>query len=122
MCIRDRIWPLALRIDEHIKRLIILDISELAFDQYGNYVVQELIEQANSIELWKIMKKLCNHLDLLSTNKYGSNVLESLIEHLNLCQLPVLLDRLSSAVDVKTIGDHPYGQYVIKRLNKYLYN
>eukprot|EP00760_Papus_ankaliazontas_P034410 PhM_4_TR7176/c0_g1_i1/m.27784/K17943/PUM; pumilio RNA-binding family len=56
-------------------------VEELVLDQYGNYVVQFLIVNAQPIERQRVILRLLPRMLDLSKHKYASNVAEKMIQH-----------------------------------------
>ena len=54
---------------------------ELSQHQYGNYVLQHIIEYQNNNERKNILNQLQGRIFELSVHKYASNVIEKLLTH-----------------------------------------
>ncbi len=53
----------------------------LAQDQYGNYVIQHVVERGSPEERGVVYTALSPHILVLSRNKFASNVVEKLLLH-----------------------------------------
>ena len=54
---------------------------QLAQDQYGNYVIQHVVEQGRPHERNQVYERLFPHIVVLSQNKFASNVVEKMLLH-----------------------------------------
>ena len=54
---------------------------QLAQDQYGNYVIQHVVEQGKPHERDAVYDRLFPHIVVLSQNKFASNVVEKMLLH-----------------------------------------
>lgn len=54
---------------------------QLAQDQYGNYVIQHVVEQGRPHERNQVFERLFPHIVVLSQNKFASNVVEKMLLH-----------------------------------------
>jgi len=66
--------------------LCVADLSmqatvQLAQDQYGNYVIQHVVEQGRPHERNQVYDRLFPHIVVLSQNKFASNVVEKMLLH-----------------------------------------
>lgn len=50
-------------------------------DQYGNYVIQHILERGKDQDKTKIMKKISGRILSLSKHKFASNVVEKCFEY-----------------------------------------
>lgn len=55
--------------------------ADLAQDQYGNYVVQHVLEYGKDPQKEAIMKVLKTSIEHLSKQKFSSNVIEKCLQH-----------------------------------------
>lgn len=62
-------------LDDIVKRTI-----ELSQDQYGNYVIQHVLEHGKDMHKLIIIKAINDSLHSLSVQKYSSNVIEKCFE------------------------------------------
>jgi hypothetical protein len=54
---------------------------QLTQDQYGNYVIQHVLEHGTNAERTAIISQLAPHIVALSQNKFASNVVEKCLLH-----------------------------------------
>jgi hypothetical protein len=54
---------------------------QLGQDQYGNYVIQHVVEQGKPHERDAVYERLFPHIVVLSQNKFASNVVEKMLLH-----------------------------------------
>ena len=64
---------------------------ELAQDQYGNYVVQHVVEFGKPAHKEAIIKALKGRIGDLSRQKFASNVIEKCLKHVGPKEVEVLL-------------------------------
>jgi hypothetical protein len=118
-------------------------ISELAYDQFGNYAVQELIEHAGTCEeRGEVLQSLRGGFVRMSMQKYASNVVEKSLRFGTKEEregiIAEIIDGESFTLD-KEMGSgdlalplhgtavsplvaimvHPYGNYVVQRMVEY---
>ncbi|KAF6151266.1 hypothetical protein GIB67_002965 [Kingdonia uniflora] len=60
---------------------ILQSISTLAEDQYGNYVVQHILQHGKPDERSFVINKLAGHMVKMSQQKYASNVIEKCLTY-----------------------------------------
>jgi pumilio RNA-binding family len=72
--------------EEIVKRAV-----ELAQDQYGNYVVQHVVEFGKPVHKEGVMKALKGRIADLSRQKYSSNVIEKCLKHVGPKDVEALL-------------------------------
>nr|XP_009795321.1 PREDICTED: pumilio homolog 3-like [Nicotiana sylvestris] len=59
-----------------VRKEILQSVCMLAQDQYGNYVVQHVLEHGNPEERTSIINKLMGQIVQMSQQKFASNVVE----------------------------------------------
>jgi len=120
-----------------IKKGILKNIVELSKDQYGNYVIQHLLQHGNPDEVLFVVEILQKDLYALSIHKYASNVVEkcltyaphykkvqildALTQNLNEPDCPLIMlmkDRFANYVIQKAIeiADEPRKIAMVKRI------
>uniref|UniRef100_A0A2N9J1H0 PUM-HD domain-containing protein n=1 Tax=Fagus sylvatica TaxID=28930 RepID=A0A2N9J1H0_FAGSY len=93
---------------------IIANAIFLAEDQFGNYVVQHLLELKIPRFTENILRKFGGNYLILSLNKYGSNVVEKcLVESGEEHSATIIFELLSSPKCSMLLYD-PYGNYVFQ--------
>jgi pumilio RNA-binding family len=100
-------------------------VIELCKDQYGNYVVQLMLEKGHRTN---DRKAICNCLlgdaRLLSIHKYASNVVEKCIEYCEEEDKRLLIEELlgdnnsdsaEENMSLYKMMDNKYGNYVVQK-------
>jgi len=97
---------------------------ECCQSQYGNYVMQHVLEKGSSAEKDKLLDVLSNNFVKLSLDKFASNVTEKSIIHSNAEYRKLIVERLISTnyedkLSLLVLINDQYGNYVIQRLFEY---
>ena len=94
--------------------------SLLAQDQYGNYVVQHVLEHGQESDRQEIVRLLSSDLLVLSQHKFASNVVEMCLMHGGLTAQNSLLHDLitdeESGLALQSIMKDQFGNYVVQKL------
>lgn len=108
---------------ECIYKNILKNVTILTNDQYGNYVIQHVLEKGTSIaDKDKIADSLKDRVLDLSVHKFASNVVEKCIEYASLSKRKSIIDEIigdyndsqpSNAL-YKMMKDK-YGNYVVQK-------
>jgi len=102
------------------RKLLIEKISEncvqLVQSPYGNYAVQQSIENWNNDELKGIYLNLHSNVLQLSMQKFSSNVIEKCLDRADDEILLLYAESLSDPETVKSLSKSNYGFYVIQKL------
>jgi pumilio RNA-binding family len=69
-------------------------IVQLAQDQYGNYVIQHILEFGRPHERDRVIDSLAPHIVTLSQNKFASNVVEKCLLHGKAAQREALVEAI----------------------------
>ncbi|MED6168982.1 hypothetical protein PIB30_017127 [Stylosanthes scabra] len=93
----------------------------LAEDQYGNYVIQHVIEKGRENERSQILSKLTGRIVQLSKHKYGSNVFEKCWEHSSEIERDALLEEIiqqpnECGKNLLTMMKDQYANYVVQKV------
>lgn len=56
-------------------------VSQLAQDQYGNYVIQHVLEHGGPEERLLVVQKIAPEIVQMSMHKFASNVVERCLTH-----------------------------------------
>jgi pumilio RNA-binding family len=106
---------------------------QLAQDQYGNYVIQHVVEQGKPHERDAVYERLFPHIVVLSQNKFASNVVEKMLLHCSAAERAAIVEeflrqsRRSSNGDGIVVGkgceqsaleqmmQDQYGNYVVQK-------
>eukprot|EP00882_Tetradesmus_deserticola_P018946 GHRQ01020375.1.p3 GENE.GHRQ01020375.1~~GHRQ01020375.1.p3 ORF type:complete len:112 (-),score=46.40 GHRQ01020375.1:446-781(-) len=65
---------------------------QLGQDQYGNYVIQHVVEQGKPHERDAVYDRLFPHIVVLSQNKFASNVVEKMLLHCTAAQRGAIVE------------------------------
>lgn len=97
---------------------------QLAQDQYGNYVIQHVLEYGKPHERTDLVTKLAPHIVSLSQNKFASNVVEKCLLHGGPDQREIIVHEMLCGTEEGN-GDHEplqqmmkdqFGNYVVQKL------
>lgn len=86
----------------------------LSQDQFGNYVVQYILDQKVPMATASILDQLRGNYGSLSLQKYSSNVVEKCLKHAGNDQLAKIVHELMYDPQFDTIIQDQYGNYVIQ--------
>ena len=96
-----------------IKRCIIQNLPEIINDQYGNYVIQSILNKSDPLFEKDFINEIIKNIVFYSNNKFSSNVVEKCLEHQNM-KNAVLDQFLRKDVFEKIILDN-FGNYVFQK-------
>ncbi|XP_052167867.1 pumilio homolog 5-like [Oryza glaberrima] len=92
----------------------------LAQDQYGNYVVQHVLEKGNEHERGQIITKLAGQVVPMSQNKFASNVIERCFEHGGSAERELLVKEILKQTEgnnyLLVIMKDQYANYVVQKM------
>jgi pumilio RNA-binding family len=97
----------------NIKKSILLNLKDIITDQYGNYIIQSIIEKPNSTFTNEYILEISKNVSLYSTNKFSSNAVEKCLENKNMKNI-ILEKILEKNVFEKILLDK-FGNYVIQK-------
>ncbi len=104
---------------------IYIHINELILDQYGNYVIQYILENnRNNCELNEIYQALKGHIYEYSFHKFASNVIEKALTYGDKKQKNeiineiMLLEEKEKNIIISLVQDK-FGNYVIQKIMEY---
>lgn len=66
-------------IKNHILYTISAHCAKITLDQYGNYIIQHILEKYGYLTCYNITHFICNNFVYFSTEKYSSNVIDKVI-------------------------------------------
>ncbi|XP_010501802.1 PREDICTED: pumilio homolog 9-like [Camelina sativa] len=107
-CLSNSVGPQRERLIAEISR----DLLHLSQDQFGNYVVQCLIEQQDSPV--KLLDQFKTHYDELATQKFSSHVIEKCLTKYPESRAEIF-NELLSFPNFEDLLQDPYGNYVIQK-------
>ncbi|KAJ4868737.1 hypothetical protein Rs2_49714 [Raphanus sativus] len=110
--------------NEHQCQFITEEILEsarvLSKDQYGNYVIQHVLEKGTSEERERIVRKLSGHIVQLSLHKFASNVIEKCLEHGGRIERDLIIKEIAgpdeSYDSLLMMMKDQYGNYVVQKI------
>lgn len=101
---------------------------QLAQDQYGNYVIQHVLEHGLPVERMSVINQLAPQIVTMSLHKFASNVVERCLTHCPPAERDVLIrSMLGSHKDMDSLteeGEDPlqqmmkdqFGNYVVQKV------
>jgi mRNA-binding protein PUF3 len=110
--------------EEHARQSILAElhgcVPTLIIDQFGNYVIQHVIENGEEKDRCRIISVVISQLFMYSKHKFASNVVEKSIEFGEPGQKAEILKLLTSVNDkgenpALTLVRDQYGNYVIRK-------
>mmetsp|Transcript_26463 Transcript_26463/g.103094 ORF Transcript_26463/g.103094 Transcript_26463/m.103094 type:complete len:162 (+) Transcript_26463:274-759(+) len=103
-------------------RKIMISVRQLINDQYGNYVIQHVVEHGTEEERMVIVDIARNDIFGLSNHKFASNVVERCLQHGSPEQRKELIDLFingdgpPNASPLSLLVRDQYGNYVVQRI------
>ena len=101
---------------QKLKNKIIENASNLIVHQYGNYVIQVIVENWEDSDLEDIINLYKNNYIYLSKQKYSSNAIERILEK-NKKNLEFYINEVCKENIIEVIRNK-YGNYVIQKAVK----
>ena len=95
------------------KNCILKNLLEVITDQYGNYLVQEILLKQNSPIVKDFIIEISKNIVLFSNNKFSSNAVEKCLENES-CK-NIILDKLLQKDIFEKIILNQFGNYVIQK-------
>ncbi len=99
---------------------IMAAISDLIKDQYGNYVIQHVVEHGDSEERGVIMRLVRSEVATLSQHKFASNVVERCLQFGSMDEREILVEMLTvgdgGASPLNHLVRDQFGNYVVQRV------
>ena len=119
ICIIKKLLLMTHKKDLHtkIKKIIYDNAINLIVHQYGNYVIQTIVENWDDKELEDIINIFRNKYIYLSKQKYSSNAIERIIEK-NQKNLIIYINEICNENNFIEIIKNKYGNYVIQKAVK----
>ena len=99
-------------------------IIELCHDQYGNYVIQHVLEKRNGERCNEIFKALKGKIFDMSIHKFASNVIERCLHYGNKEQRDGIIDEVITIDDnvhnsLLGLVKDKFGNYVVQKIIEY---
>ena len=119
VCIAKKLLLMTHKRELHqkIKKIIILNSDNLIIHQYGNYIIQTIVENWEDKDLEEIIDLYKNKYIYLSQQKYSSNVIERIIEK-NEQNLEFYVNEILASNNLYEVMKNIYGNYVIQKALK----
>ncbi|KAL5709975.1 hypothetical protein ACHQM5_020594 [Ranunculus cassubicifolius] len=99
---------------------IMQSICNLAQDQYGNYVVQHVLQHGKPHERSSIICKLAGQIVKMSQQKFASNVVEKCLTFGSPNERQLLVDEMLGSTDenepLQVMMKDQYGNYVVQKV------
>ncbi|KAK7268264.1 hypothetical protein RIF29_20960 [Crotalaria pallida] len=111
--------------DDPSTQQIIMDeimpcVCNLAQDQYGNYVIQHIIEHGKSHERTAVISKLAGQIVKMSQQKFASNVIEKCLAFGSPEERQILVNEMLGTSDenepLQAMMKDPFGNYVVQKV------
>ncbi|XP_078428290.1 pumilio homolog 1-like [Wolffia australiana] len=99
---------------------ILQSVCMLAEDQYGNYVVQHVLEHGKPHERSAIITKLAGQIVQMSQQKFASNVVEKCLTYGSLAERQILVSEMLGSTDenepLQAMMKDQFGNYVVQKV------
>ncbi|KAK9282909.1 hypothetical protein L1049_011134 [Liquidambar formosana] len=99
---------------------ILLSVCMLAQDQYGNYVVQHVLEHGKPHERSAIIKKLTGQIVQMSQQKFASNVVEKCLTFGDPVERQILVNEMLGSTDenepLQAMMKDQFANYVVQKV------
>lgn len=93
---------------------------QLAQDQYGNYVVQHVLERGAAADRTVVITQLAGQIVEMSQNKFASNVIEKCLQHGSHSDRQILIAEIIGNNDengpLQIMMKDQFGNYVVQKL------
>ncbi|GAB2250573.1 hypothetical protein Droror1_Dr00016823 [Drosera rotundifolia] len=103
-----------------IKDEIMQFVCTLAEDQYGNYVIQHVIQYSSPQERSAIITKLAGQIVKMSQQKYASNVIEKCLTFGSPEERQILVKEMLGSMNenepLQDMMKDPFGNYVVQKV------
>uniref|UniRef100_A0A7N0RDZ9 PUM-HD domain-containing protein n=1 Tax=Kalanchoe fedtschenkoi TaxID=63787 RepID=A0A7N0RDZ9_KALFE len=108
------------RTQEIIMNEVMQSVSTLAQDQYGNYVIQHILEHGKPHERCAIISKLAGQIVKMSQQKFASNVIEKCLTFGGPKERQLLVDEMLGSTEenepLQAMMKDPFGNYVVQKV------
>ncbi|KAL9275269.1 Pumilio homolog 4-like protein [Drosera capensis] len=95
-------------------------VCTLAEDQYGNYVIQHVIQYGSPQERFTIITKLAGQIVKMSQQKYASNVIEKCLTFGSPEERQILVKEMLGSMNenepLQDMMKDPFGNYVVQKV------
>ncbi|XP_051116066.1 pumilio homolog 1-like [Andrographis paniculata] len=105
---------------EIIMEEIMCSVCKLAQDQYGNYVIQHVVQHGKPHERSTIINKLSGQIVKMSQQKFASNVVEKCLTYCSPEERQLLVNEMLGSTDenepLQAMMKDPFGNYVVQKV------
>ncbi|KAL3523488.1 hypothetical protein ACH5RR_016322 [Cinchona calisaya] len=110
--------------DPNTQRIIMDEITKsvcsLAQDQYGNYVIQHVLQHGKPHERSEVISQLAGQIVKLSQQKFASNVIEKCLTFAGPEERQLLVNEMLGSTDenepLQAMMKDPFGNYVVQKV------
>ena len=107
-----------------IYKKICENVIELCMDQYGNYIIQYILEKKIAKNVGPIYEGIKGNIFDFSKHKYASNVVEKTLSYGNKEQRKNIINEILALDDEKkdcifTLTKDKFGNYVVQKMIEY---
>lgn len=99
---------------------ILPSVCSLALDQYGNYVIQHVLQHGKPEERSTIIKELAGQIVKMSQHKFASNVVEKCLTFGTDDERQILIDEILGTTDenepLQVMMKDQFGNYVVQKV------
>ncbi|KAJ4785341.1 Pumilio [Rhynchospora pubera] len=99
---------------------IMPSVCSLALDQYGNYVIQHVLQHGKPEERSTIIRKLAGQIVKMSQHKFASNVVEKCLTFGTSEERQILIDEILGTTDenepLQVMMKDQFGNYVVQKV------
>ena len=99
---------------------ILREATSLAQDQYGNYVVQHVLQHGGEDERKTILQTLAGQIVLLAQHKFASNVIKKCLTYCGASERQIMIDEMLGKTDenepLQAIMKDQFANYVVQKL------
>ncbi|XP_073003084.1 pumilio homolog 5-like [Typha latifolia] len=99
---------------------ILQSVCLLAEDQYGNYVIQHVLERGMAQKRTQLISKLAGHVVQMSQHKYASNVIEKCLEYGNIAERKLLIEEILGQTEgndnLLVMMKDQFANYVVQKI------
>jgi hypothetical protein len=103
---------------------LLSETPKLVQDQYGNYVVQHVLEHGRPEDKGEIIRHLRGRIVVLSQHKFASNVIEKCVQHGGYDDRQMILEEIVSdrppqgtrLMPLEIMMKDPYANYVVQKI------
>uniref|UniRef100_A0AAQ5Y8R7 Pumilio homolog 1 n=1 Tax=Amphiprion ocellaris TaxID=80972 RepID=A0AAQ5Y8R7_AMPOC len=125
-CLPEQTLPILEELHQHTEQLVQVihkhtNKHSVLSDQYGNYVIQHVLEHGRAEDKSKIVAEIRGNVLGLSQHKFASNVVEKCVTHASRAERAVLIDEVCSLTEgphsaLYTMMKDQYANYVVQKM------